>query len=72
MHVEALRAIAEQIRLNTLAQLESADHAEEIRKVLEAMNARLPVLPLCGPGYALLMIGYFFEGSKFVGRNIRP
>ena len=32
-----------------------------------AVNAREPTLPLCGPGYALLMIGYFLVGSKFVG-----
>ena len=34
-----------------------------------AENERDPTLPDCGPGYALLMIGYFFEGSKFVGRK---
>src|SRR6187551_3537264 len=36
------------------------------------VKAREPTLPLCGPGYALLMIGYFFDASKFDGRNIMP
>ena len=33
---------------------------------------RSDLLPACGPGYAWLMIGYFFDGSKFVGRKSRP
>src|SRR5262245_54519934 len=35
-------------------------------------NERDPTLPLCGPGYALLTIGYFLDVSKVVGLNISP
>jgi len=37
-----------------------------------ALNARLPTEPDCGPGYALLMIGYFLVLSKLVGRKSWP
>ena len=35
-------------------------------------KVRLPVLPVCGPGYTLFTTGYFFDGSRLVGTNIRP
>ena len=37
-----------------------------------SVKARLPVLPLCGPGYTWLTIGYFRAGSIAEGVNIRP
>jgi hypothetical protein len=36
------------------------------------VKARDPTLPDCGPGYALMMNGNFYAGSKLVGRKRMP
>src|SRR5580704_17175348 len=46
--------------------------ANGCRSLRATKKLRMPHDPVCGPGYTLSTIGYFFAASKFVGLNINP